>query len=192
VKSFLDRPELQASASHVQAVQRTLDRLHEVREQSWAQLLAEVSRLYRAGELDVEDLLVLAAEMKQSYGPGYTKAWDRSAPVAALKIRHKVDEARRNRPNAAHGSWSGTLPILDQAAPPPGQSVVYVLFDECNNPVYVGSTETFRDRINDHRKEKGGLASWTAFPCRDREHAFDLEVSLLRQYKPRLNKKVGR
>lgn len=183
---------LAATAGHIDTVQATLDRLNAVKRESWEQLLTTVSRMYRAGELTPEELLELQLEMRSSFGTGYGKVWDSVMPVPCQKVRHIVERRRRNTPNGPLGSWFGTFPIETQPAPTQGESVVYVLFDEYNEPCYVGSTEVFRTRMADHRASKPGLRSWTAYPCRDRDHAYELEVQLLNEHKPRMNKRRGR
>lgn len=192
METFEALPDLTATAGHIRNVQATLDRLNAVRDESWAQLLTSTARLYRAGALDLEDLAVLSDEMKENYGAGYSKLWAAVMPIAVPKLKGRVRGMVRNRPNGPHGTWVGTFPIGDGAAPVIGTSVVYVLFDDRNEPVYVGSTLTFRVRMAEHRKTKGRLSRWIAYPCRDREHAYEMEVDLLRQHKPRMNRKVGR
>lgn len=183
---------LAATAGHIETVQATLDRLTSVKLDAWEQLLASAARLYRAGEISPEQLLDLHNEMRDSFGTGYSKVWNAIAPIPHNKLAHVVERRRRDKPNGPLGSWFGTFPLFTQPTPPEGVCVVYVLFDDTNEPVYVGSTQNFRLRMADHRANKPRLASWTAYPCRDREHAYQLEVELLRQHKPRMNRKRGR
>lgn len=198
MKTFQLFPEFSATAGHIAVLQAKLDQLQTVKADSWEQLILAVSRRHQAGGLSLDELYELCVEMQQSYGPGFTKIWNRLAPMAYSRLRAVVYENRRRevlkwdtRPNGPNGSWFGRFP-LEMPYPRVGVAVVYVLFDETNEPCYVGSTEEFRVRMNAHLKEKLGLAAWVAYPCRDREHAYELEVDLLHQHKPRMNKKAGR
>lgn len=67
-----------------------------------------------------------------------------------------------------------------------------MLFDEANVPCYVGSTKRLSDRLRQHKKDGKPFVRWQAHPCRDRDHAYELEVRLLEQHLPYLNKKASR
>lgn len=192
MENFKAIEALSATAGHIASVQTTLERLAAVRDDAWAQMLAATARLYREGALGLEDLAVLAEELKASYGPGHSKVWNATMPMKLQRLQGLVRDRARFEPNGPNGSWLGTFPIGHAPAPMLGVSIVYVLFDATNEPAYVGSTATFRIRMAEHRKTKPGITRWAAYPCRDREHAYEMEVELLRQHKPRMNKKVGR
>lgn len=182
-------PTLAATAGHIDAVQAKLDQLTRVKDESWVQLLTATSRLFRDGVLSTSDLLRLAHEMRDSYGGGYRRIWDECMPISLGKLPHVVAQEKRDQPNGSNGSWYGTFPLDDQATPPVGVSVVYVLLDAENSPVYVGSTHSFRARMRAHRPSKRSIMhAWAAYPCRDRDHAYQLERELLGQYKLRLNR----
>ncbi len=96
-------------------------------------------------------------------------------------------------PNGPAGSWFGECPLNDgEPLPPKWTCVVYVLFDHENVPCYVGSTNQFRQRVKRHAYDGKRFVRWVAYPCADREAAFDLEVKLLAEHKPYLNVKAGR
>lgn len=200
--AFRRYPELAATAGHIVNVQNKLDRLGDVKRDSWAQLLAAVHRLFEVC-LSEEDLMDFLDEMGASYGVGYTRFWDAHMPKhlsyvrvrsEAQRIRYWREEYDRNRPNGpASNTWAGTWPVTrDQPTPRAFLPVVYVLFDGANEPAYVGSTEDFRTRMKVHQREKPGLARWMAYRCADREGAYVLEDKLLKEHKPRMNKKRGR
>jgi hypothetical protein len=198
MRAFTAIAELNATARHIELLNSKIDRLAQARADSWDQALSTVARMYRAGEIDMTVLIDLYAEMRVSFGPGFTRQWNKSIPVGSEGIKAEIlrrDYAKRaghlNAPNGPNGTWQGGVPDRGSPAPPRGQSVVYVLFDASNTPIYVGSTYTFRARLNTHLKDKP-VASWTAFPCRNREHAYELEDLLLKQYKPTLNRKASR
>lgn len=200
--AFLRHTDLEATAAHIVGVQRKIERLEQVKRDSWAQLLMAVKRAYDE-YLDEEDLCHFLEDMKLSYGPGFGTFWDQNMPRelsysrvrhAAAKQRHWRKKYEANQPNGpAAGTWVGTFPIeSDQPMPMWGEAVVYVLFDLNNDPCYVGSTETFTTRLRTHQREKLGLARWMAYRCADREDAYRLEDKLLKEHKPHMNKKRGR
>lgn len=200
---LLGYPDLWATASHLVIVQRQLDKLAKVKDESWAQLIAGTKRLYLSGKLGMPELCAIASTMKDQYGHGFTKIWDPGMPMqvsyAKLVIWARGVESERknaefNRPNGPGPlSWNGHFPLSkDQPMPQRGHAVVYVLFDEANVPSYVGSTENWWARMADHQKFKSGLKNWVAHLCRDREHAFTEEDRLLKEHMPRMNVRRGR
>lgn len=201
LEAFRAEPELQATASHIVTLQRKLDRLEVLKRDAWAQLLASVYRQYE-DHLCEDDLMDLLDDMGASFGKGYTLFWDQHMPAhlafrkvqaEANRIRQWKAHGRAHAPNAPAGTWAGTIPCgADQPTPRRGTAVVYVLFDATNEPAYVGSTEDFRTRMKTHRREKPGLVRWMAYRCTDREAAYVLEDRLLKEHKPRLNRKRGR
>lgn len=199
---MLDVDELAATAQHIENLNRKINALNAARVASWNQLLTAMGRVFDDGEIDGEGLYKLLYAMADSYGAGYTRVWDRNAPVLA---RHVVGQARsrdarteaeaRNRPNGPHGTWNGALPLpVAEHSPLPikGIAVVYVLYDAENEPVYHGSTDHLRARLRRHEQEKPEAVQWVASRCDDREHAYQVEVANLRQHLPRLNKKASR
>lgn len=203
LEAFRKHPELLATASHIVNVQAKLDRLAEAKRDSWAQILAAAKRLYAQRRFGDQDLIDLLADMKESYGVGYTKFWDAHMPrdirharihAEAQRITYWRTSDSVNQPNGpAAGTWVGTFPLtVEQPTPRWGISVVYVLFDEMNQPAYVGSTEDFRVRVKTHQRDKPGLVRWMAYACDDREAAYRLEDRLLREHMPHMNKRRGR
>lgn len=108
-------------------------------------------------------------------------------------------------PTGPHGSWTNydpswdpnlpervfCTPTIENPMPPPGQAVVYVLYDSTGTPCYVGSSGDFPARLRWHMKKGKPVVVWRAFPCSSREEAYALEDRLLKQNKPYLNKKAG-
>lgn len=193
MKRFTIVPELQATAHHIAAVQAKLDALEAAKGDSWSQILTRAADLYRRGRLTEVDLYGLLSDMRDSFGSGFGKVWDAHIPVSWRRIQTAVERLQRITPNGPEGSWHGTFPIgPNDPYPPYGMPVVYVLFDGTNEPVYVGSTEGFRSRMAPHVREKPGLTRWAAYPCRDREHAYEVEDRVLREHLPHLNRKASR
>jgi len=195
MEEFLRYPELAATAGHLAVVQRKLDLLNRAKQDAWAQVLTATARLYAAGDLRADDLVRLLDEMRTWYGPGFSKTWDRvfTGPVAAKSVRHLAGRERRLRRDEAIRTWEGTFPLDGQLVPGAGVPVVYVLFDELNEPVYVGSTECFWTRMSGHHiRREHRIDFWVAYRCNDREHAYEVEERLLAEHKPRLNKRTTR
>jgi predicted GIY-YIG superfamily endonuclease len=192
MKTYLGIPALHATASHLSLIQAKLDTLDRAKRDSWAQLLTSASRLFAAGELSYADLAVLCAEMKDSYGPGYSTAWNSIMPVAANQVKWLAERELQAALIGTHGCWRGLVPVADQMAPPKGTSVLYVLFDDENEPVYVGSTGNFRARMYGHQRDKREAVRWVAYPCHDRDRAYEIEDRVLKERLPRMNKRAGR
>lgn len=101
--------------------------------------------------------------------------------------------AQRAPPNGPEGTYVGVAPLPgDDVAPLEGTPVVYVLFDEDNEPCYVGSTQNLRARLNAHLTNGKQFVRWQAYPCASREDAYVLEERLLVERMPRLNRRRGR
>jgi len=188
-------PGLDATARHIGVMQRKIDQLLELRDGAWAQLLSATARGYADGLIDALDLAEALADMKASYGAGYTVLWNQHMPYKASQVPHRAAAVVRSRPNAPYGSWAGNWPhVTEDAYPARGVPVVYVLFDHLNRPAYVGSTDHFVARMKAHRKDlrKGAISRWTAYRCADREAAYVLEEKLLAEHKPYLNRRTTR
>ena len=187
--AFLTVEELRATAQHIELLDRKLEKLARARADSWSQMLTRAAQMFRASEIDERELIRLYNAMKGSFGSGFSRVWDQHMPIPANRVKW----CRRDTPNGPMGSWVGEIPLAaTDPAPPYGASVVYVLFDGLNDPVYVGSTEAFRTRLGAHQKEKPDACRWAAYPCRDRDHAYEVEDRLLKQHKPRMNKRAAR
>lgn len=187
--AFLAFDDLQSTAQHIELLDRKLEKLSRARTDAWAQMLTAAARMYRFGQIDEADLIRLYDSMKASHGPGFSRVWDEHMPILAKRVKW----CRMDIPNGPVGSWLGEAPLrVGEPAPPRGIAVVYVLFDCGNEPVYVGSTDDFRTRLRVHLSEKPGVCRWAAYPCRDREHAYEVEDRVLKECKPRMNKKASR
>lgn len=165
----------------------------------WHEMLAAVRARYNAGELRHDDLLSMIDEMRHTYGEGYAQLWSRHMPegVRAHQIRSEAARRRKfliNRPNGpAPDVWVGTVPeCWDEPMPLQGEAVVYMLFDADGEPVYAGSSATFRTRLKTHLREKAGIVSWAAVLCADREDAYQREDELLKLRLPKYNRKASR
>lgn len=180
------------SLQHVGLVSAKRARLEAAQLDAEDQLFLQVAREYHDGVLGEDDLSDFIEENRCLFLPGWTKRWDDSGvgrSVASLLGRRRYRKVAE--PNGPHGTWVGTCPV---SGPVPrfGQSVVYVLFDGDNVPCYVGSTGEFKNRLKWHVRDGKPVVFWTAYPCPDREAAYQLEEQLLQKHKPYLNKRATR
>lgn len=197
--AFREHPELAATAQHIELVTQKIKRLTQANEEAWAQILTRTAVMYNRGELTITDLWDLLRSMGETYDGSYTRVWNAYMPVKYGDVRGEImrrqyaeESARRHAPNGPHGTWFGELPLIEPPYPLRGVSVVYVLFDAANKPIYVGSSFNFRARMNDHVKSKPEARRWVAYPCADREEAYRLEERLLAEHKLPLNRKASR
>jgi hypothetical protein len=186
---FVNMDRLRATATHITALKRKRDHLADLHDCAWRQMLTSVDRMYADGEIDGLELISLFESMSKSFGPGYTVMWDQCVSVPSGKVKWIA----QHHPNNPGGSWTGDVDLqAGDPRPPKGKAVVYILFNRANSPVYVGSTGNFPARIKRHLIEKPETKRWTAYPCVDRDHAYALEVRMLREYRLPLNRRVGR
>ena len=159
------------------------------------QVVHRIGRSWAAGELSMIELVDAYYAYRAVAESGYGARWDAAVSVThkriALAVRHNAVA-----PNGPDGSWQGPMGATcvpsDSPAPMSGASVVYVLFDDDNEACYVGSTKHFRARMRQHHGAGRRFASWAAYPCRDREHAYQREGQMLRDVMPYGNKRAGR
>jgi hypothetical protein len=176
-----------ATLQHISLLRHKQDRLRAAQIEAEHQLLHSVAAAYRANKLDLARMAVIYRDYATVAVSGFQQRWNLAVPIPAKQVPH-LD---RGKPNGPNGSWFGTYPIGHATCPLPGVCVVYVLFDGAGEPCYVGSTQQFRRRIGAHRMSIG-FERWIAYPCADREAAYELEVKLLKENKPYRNKRRGR
>lgn len=179
-----------ATLQHIEFIAAKRARLLTAQLDAERQLLHRAASDYAVGRLAPDAL----AELFQRYRtliadngrPSMTEMWNDNVPVGIAQLKAHIAP----RPNI-DGTWRGVYPFADDWRPPLGQSVVYVLYDALNVPCYVGSSEQFSTRLNTHARTKA-FAAWIAYPCTDREAAYELEDRLLGEHKPYLNRRSGR
>lgn len=180
---------LAATLQHIRLIQDKENRLAAARAEAMEQAIHRIATEYRAGSLTYEHLCTAMVAIRAIRHQGAMKRWDQVVGVPWKRLAHYA----KRLPNGPEGSWVGEYPIpLDAPIPIYGVSVVYVLFDEANEPCYVGSTNKFSPRLTAHEKDGKRFVRWQAHPCEDRDHAYRLEDRLLRQHKPYLNRKASR
>lgn len=176
-----------ATLQHIQLLNRRITKLTEAREQAEEQLLHRAAASYRSGEMSLSNLIELYWHYQEAGSPGKSRRWN-----AHFDLTYQA-MGMLPAPNGPEESWVGEWP-LSEGAPCAirGLAVVYVLFDAENAPCYVGSTGKLRTRLSQHARSGKQFTYWQAHPCRDREHAYQLEEQLLRQHMPYLNRRAGR
>lgn len=178
-----------ATLQHIQLIQAKEDRLADARRDALTQVLHRIGTEYRAGTITQGQLCTALDAIRPLQMPGRMKMWDEIIGVPWKRVA----QLAKQLPNGPEGSWVGEYPILAEAPRPiAGIAVVYVLFDQDNEPCYVGSTDKFSVRMAAHVKDGKRFACWQAHPCKDREHAYRLEDRLLRRHMPYLNRKASR
>jgi hypothetical protein len=183
-------PGLMATLQHAEAVSRRRQRLEQAQLEAEEQLLHRAAIQYAAGQLDLDGVHRLHLWFKEFGMPRRSSRWN--AAFGAVQW-NRVEGLLRWRPNGPEGTWIGANPLAgSECAPPPGTAVVYVLFDEANEPCYVGSTGDLRARLKAHATDGKQFARWQAYGCESREAAFELEDRLLAERFPRLNRRRGR
>jgi hypothetical protein len=178
-----------ATLQHIQLIEAKVSRLTEARRDALAQVLHRIGTEYRAGAITQGHLCATLAAIRHIQMPGRMKMWDEIVGVPWKR----VVQLARQLPNGPEGSWVGEYPLLaDASRPIAGIPVVYVLFDQDNEPCYVGSTDKFSVRLSAHVKDGKHFVRWQAHPCDDRAAAYRLEDRLLKRHKPYLNRKASR
>lgn len=178
-----------ATLQHVEMLHKRQQKLVAMRDEAEHQMLHRLGIDYRAGHVSDSQLAAVFQRLKQLEIPGRSTRWDAHIPHDWAAM----GDLFRWKPNGPNGTFVGEWPLHPRAvAPRGGKSVVYVLFDASNEPCYVGSSCNLRQRLKAHARDGKVFTSWQAYPCRDREHAYELEVQLLRERMPRLNRKAGR
>lgn len=191
----------EATLFHIELIRNKVNKLLAAQIDAERQLLHRAGRDYVAGRLSNAGLVALYHRYRDTVfpededgqrrftvkRPSVSGLWNEAFPITSDKVAYLGMYV----PNGPHGSWEGEYPLGYAPRPPDGQSVVYVLFDEANVPCYVGSTQRFKGRLQAHERDKK-FRRWVAYPCTDREAAYQLEERLLREHKPYLNKKASR
>lgn len=180
---------VRATLQHIGMLHERQQKLLAMREEAEAQMLHRLGVAHRAGEVDDMVLVEVFRQLKALDIPGRSTRWD-----AHISIRWAaMVDVGRWKPNGPAGTWIGDYPLDPAAAGPrPGRAVVYVLYDADNEPCYVGSTAQLRQRMKQHAKDGKVFTRWHAYPCRNREHAYELEDRLLKEHMPHLNRRAGR
>lgn len=177
----------EVTRQHIALLVDKRDKLNHLIATAEDQYCLAVKRAWKAGALDWVGLRDAYKAMQDNNIPQFGHRWLAAGLPHYGSIHFQVSQL----PDSPDGCWHGTYPFSrGDAAPPKGTSVVYVLFTADRTPCYVGSTQNFWQRIAHHRDKNP--ASWLAHPCRDRDHAYEVEERFHRQYLPPLNRKVGK
>lgn len=190
-----ERGAADATLQHIAMLSAKRRTLLAAQAEAEEQFAHSVGRMYRAGQLDLDDLLdlYLAFRDASDRAKGFSTRWNSAVPVSPGRLFAWEQERGSRQVDGPAGSWAGDWPGgKDDPLPPARGFMVYVLFDERNEPCYVGSSGQLRQRLGQHARDGKQFAHWTAYECPSREEAFALEDRLLAEHKPYLNKKSGR
>lgn len=182
-----------ATLQHIENLHARAQKLEALRLEAEDQFLHRVGMAWRAGELSRSDLAEIQDRYQQLALVGRSKRWDAAIPVGWGDLSYDARMGRVHEPNGPEGTWVGSWPEAAADRMPRNRTpVVYVLFDAANEPIYVGSTGTLRARLKRHAKDGKPFVAWQAYRAADREAAYQLEVRLLKERMPPMNKKAGR
>lgn len=182
--------EYAATEQHLDLLVAKRDKLNALIIQAEEQFALSVYREWQSGALTWDDLNDAYEKLRTNGISNFSRRWAAAGLPKGDQIRRNV----RFNPTPQGGYWHGRYPwsTKDTGIPPKEANVVYVLFDDDLNAIYVGSTQQFTNRMRRHYLDGKPFTSWVAHPCDSREHAYELEDRFLKQYKPSLNVKRGR
>ncbi|KOX10167.1 GIY-YIG nuclease family protein [Nocardiopsis sp. NRRL B-16309] len=187
-----------ATLQHIELLADKRDRLTAAQIDAENQVIHRIAVEFHAGRINEQQLYRLWHRMRPNAAEKFGARWKAAMPKASINrlvTLHKLREQRaqeyerRYKPNA-DGFWSGAWPVDGDRWPDKGQCVVYVLYDADNVPCYVGSSKDFYTRACAHTRDGKKFVRWMAYPCEDRDAAYELESRLLREHKPYMNKRV--
>lgn len=177
---------LAATAQHIELLHNKRARLLEAVLDAEQQYVQAVWREHRAGQLDWRELIACYERLRSWGLQGYSRRWLAVIPYDLVTMRRRAAAV----PDL-DGTWKGPTgwPLPEGSVYPiRGVFVVYVLLDENLSPIYVGSTQHFRERMKRHHTAGKRWSSWVAYPCESRKHAYEIETRFLRQYQPSGNR----
>lgn len=178
---------IHTSIQHIALIEQRERKLQLARNEAQQQVMHRIGTAHRNGELDDHQLCDLYDLFKATNTPNRSLHWNANVDIPWSAMRYLRDHL----PNGPEGTWVGGWPSAGPV-PRPGVPVVYVLYGPDCEPCYVGSTSTFRTRLNNHSRDGKQFTTWQAYRCQDREHAYQLEGRLLKEHMPRLNRRRGR
>lgn len=184
---------LMASQDHIERMSDKIYTLVMAQQDAEKQVFFRLYVLYTDGILDAEDLLdVNLMWAAQHCYDGWQMRWTDAGLPDEDQLSTLFLDGLKHRQNQPYG-WAGDWRKATNKTPMPqrGQSVVYILYDDLNQPCYVGSTFDLAARLKAHRKNGKKFVYWVAYPCADRAEAYRLEDRLLKGEMPYLNKKRG-
>lgn len=187
------RVGLETTFQHIELLHRKREQLLTAQVAAEEQFLHQLGFAYRDGRISETELVAAYREWVELAAPGLAARWESGTGTHAGRMQQLARSRNHYEPNMPDGTWRGSSPLAEgDHIPGRGRCVVYVLYDAANQPCYVGSTKHMLVRLQGHRNSKKEFTWWTAFPCADREAAYQLEERLLAEHKPYLNKKRGR
>lgn len=164
---------------HIRQLQTERSRLTEALIDAERQYAVAVAQEFNAGRIGWTEMYRAYQVIRDGGLTGFLARWLEVLPYTAQKMSQlaALDDSGVKK-------WSGTgMDVYnDPARPPKGIYVAYVLYGADGEPVYVGSTRSFTNRLCHHRSDKV-WATWRAYRCRDRAHASEVKRRLLQRSK---------
>jgi predicted GIY-YIG superfamily endonuclease len=169
---------------HIRLLQAKRDRLTRALVEAEAQYIVAVAREFDSGRIAWAELYRTYQVIRDGGLAGFSSRWLAVLPYTVQKMRLMANAQEIQE-------WAGCGTQIEPSGnwPPKGTCVVYVLSRDDGEPTYVGSTHNFSTRLGRHRHAGKAWASWRAYRCRDRQHAYEVEARFLRQFKPEQNKR---
>jgi hypothetical protein len=190
----LDLDLVSADLDRIDTLTRSVVELEGLINEAQLRVLARIAAAHKTGRIDRDDLQDLYVRYRDANGHRnrFGQLWTDIVGVSTAGLC-RPELMTRYQPNMPDGSWRGPFPLRDtEHRPRAGVNVVYALYDRQDEPCYVGSTGDFRARLRAHKADGKRFTTWAAWPCKDREEAYQREVQLLRASMPYLNRKVAR
>ena len=186
-----DAESVYSTLDHIERLAARVATLQQAQEQAEAQLAHRVGTLAGARRITRAEAKEVYLVIQRAGLPGRAIRWNREMPkgydTSTLAMANQWEVTHET--NGPGNTWLGES-MYSRPAPPDGQCVVYVLYDELNAPCYVGSTKQFTVRMRQHRRTGKKWVAWRAMACGDRTEAYEREREMLREYAPYLNKAV--
>lgn len=181
--------EYAATEQHIRLLQAKRAKLDAALADAERQYAIAVAREFNGDRVGWAELYRTYRVVADGGLAGYLKRWQEAIPYSPQRM---CTNSRIDPTGEQEWSGCGMEVWRENDRPPTGVSVVYVLFSEDATVVYVGSTRAFTKRMSQHRRSGKMWATWQAFRCRDREHAYEIESRFLDQHMPSGNRCGGR
>lgn len=158
------------------------------------ELLSATWTAHERGEATWDDLYAVAGLMRESGISGFASRWNDIVPVSwnraqqyATRGGPPVPPPRRAPAEYLAGTWTADRQT-GGACPARGTYVVYELFGQAGELLYVGASSDLAGRLRGHREKP--WASARARQARDQIDAEGLEAVAILTKRPPLNKQV--
>jgi hypothetical protein len=91
--AFAEFADLRSAVRLIEGIDRNVDQLMAARARAWDDIIRRAAALYAAGEITLPQLGPLLADVRATYGSGYTRIWDAYMPITATRLPWVLREA---------------------------------------------------------------------------------------------------